>query len=105
MRLLLPLFAVLAVLRPLDFARGQETSESAVVLPPFIVEEANKGPPWRYAEMPGFEILSRCDDRTTRDLALAHFRLHRLLALLLPDRLQLSFAVPRTIIFYDEELK
>ena len=105
MRRLLPLFAVLAVLRPLDFARGQEGGEGAVVLPPFIVEEGTKGPPWRYAQMPGFEILSRCGDSTTRDLAEAHFRLHRLLALLLPDRLQLSFAVPKAIIFYDEELQ
>ena len=105
MRRLLPLLAVLAVLRPLDRARGQEGNERAVMLPPFLVEEATKGPPWRYAEMPGFEILSRCNDNTTRDLAAAHFRLHRLLALLLPDRLQLSFALPKAIIFYDEELQ
>ena len=80
-------------------------SNDAVTLPPFIVEEASKGPPWRYTEMPGFEILSRCRDRTTRELALAHYRLHRLLELLLPERLQLAFAAPKAIIFYDEALQ
>ena len=67
MHRLLPLIALLVFLRPLDVMRGQE--ERTVVLPPFIVEDASKGPPWRYAQMPGFEILSRCDDGTTRDLA------------------------------------
>src|SRR5688500_15028114 len=40
--------------------------DNPVSLPPFIVEEAAKGPPWRYAETPGYEILSRCNDAITR---------------------------------------
>ncbi len=85
--------------------RAQDDGDRPVNLPPFIVEEASKGPPWRFAEIPGFEILSRCSDRTTRELVQMHVRLHRLLETLLPERLQLSFAVPRTLIFYDEALQ
>ena len=103
MRRLTPLIAVLAFLRLGDCTRAQQ--ENVVVLPPFIVEEETKGQPWRYAQMPGFEILARCSDRTTRDLAEAHYRLHHLLELLLPERLQLAFAIPRVLIFYDEDLQ
>lgn len=103
MRRFLWLLAVTIALGLPGAARAQD--DKAVALPPFIVEEMSKGPPWRYGEMPGFEILSRCSDRTTRELSLAHYRLHRLLELLLPERLQLTFAIPRTIIFYDEELQ
>lgn len=103
-RLLLLLAAAAAFARPAA-GRAQQEDAGPVNLPPFIVEEASKGPPWRYAVMPGFEILSRCTDRTTRDLAQAHFRLHQLLELLLPARLQLTFTVPKAAIFYDEALQ
>jgi hypothetical protein len=73
--------------------------------PPFIVEEATKGPPWRYAQIPGFEILTRCSDRSTRSLAEAHYRLHALLGLLVPESLQLNFASPKVVIYYDEALQ
>ena len=99
-RSLLILFALFA---PLSAARAQD--DAAVPLPPFIVEETTKGPPWRYAEMPGFEILSRCADRTTRELAEMHYRLHQLFNLLVPERLQVTFTQPRAMIFYDEALQ
>ena len=102
-RLFLLLVAGVALGRP-DFSPAQE-NQGAVPLPPFIVEEASKGPPWRYAEVPGFEVLSRCGDSTTRDLVQAHWRLHQLLGLLVPERLQISFTQPKTIIFYDEALQ
>jgi len=95
---------VLALVLPLRSVRAQDPA-GAVALPPFLVEEDKKGPPWRYGQIPGFEILSRCSDRTTRDLAETHYRLHQLLTLLLPERLQVSFAVPRAMIFYDESLQ
>lgn len=98
-----PLLISLALLAFPRAACAQD--DSAVPLPPFIVEEISKGPPWRYAEMPGFEILSRCSDRTTRDLAETHYRLHQLLALLMPEKLQVAFALPRAMIFYDEALQ
>ena len=96
---------VLLAIAALPFPSSRAQDDSAVPLPPFIVEEATKGPPWRYGQIPGFEILSRCPDRVTRSLAEAHYRLHVLLNLLLPEQLQLTFAVPKVIIYYDEELQ
>lgn len=99
---LLPWFALAALLVPC--ARAAE-EPGLVALPPFMVEELAKGPPWRYAQSPDFEVLSRCNDDTTRRLTETYHRLHRLLALLLPERLQVQHAVPKTIIYYDEELR
>ena len=74
-----------------------------VQLPPFIVE-TTIGPTWRYTEIPRFEILSRCNDLTTEQLALAFHRANQLLNLVLPERFQLALDTPRTLIFYDEKL-
>ncbi|MBL9203121.1 MAG: hypothetical protein JNL39_21610 [Opitutaceae bacterium] len=76
-----------------------------VALPPFLVEEASKGPPWRYATAPGYEILSRCGDSVTRRVVATHQRLHQLLAEVLPPALQFQCTLPRTLILYDEELQ
>lgn len=96
-------------LRLLAFASivlsGRAAEEPAIALPPFLVEEAAKGPPWRYASVPGYEILSRCDDGTTRRVVAAHHRLHQVLAAILPPSLQLQWSVPRTLLLYDEELQ
>jgi hypothetical protein len=46
--------------------RATEGPRSPVGLPPMIVEEANL-PPWLYATADGWEYLSRCSERTTRD--------------------------------------
>ncbi len=80
-------------------------ADEAVALPPFIVEEMTKGPPWRYAEAPGYEILSRCNDSVTRRVVATHQRLHQLLAEMLPPALQLQCTLPRALILYDEELQ
>lgn len=80
-------------------------SDVPVALPPFIVEEPTKGPPWRYTQAMGYEVLSRCNDATTRRVIEAHDRLHQLLAEVLPVELQVKFTVPRTLILYDEELQ
>ncbi|HEX2861900.1 MAG TPA: hypothetical protein VHN79_09685 [Lacunisphaera sp.] len=55
-------------------------------------------------EIPRFEILSRCNDLTTEQLALAFHRANQLLGLVLPARFQLTFDAPQTLIFYDEKL-
>lgn len=80
-------------------------AEAAVALPPFIVEELAKGPPWRYAEAPGYEVLSRCNDATTRRVYEMHLQLHETLAEILPPALRLKLSVPRSLIIYDEELQ
>src|SRR5687768_6615231 len=81
------------------------TEERPVALPPFIVEEATRGPPWRYAEFDGYEILSRCSDAVTRRVVETHYQLHQLLADILPPQLQVKMSVPRALILYDEELQ
>ena len=55
--LLLLLGALPRILAAADASAA--AAERPVALPPFIVEEASKGPPWRYAESDGYEILSR----------------------------------------------
>ena len=102
MRWLLPALALIAGSG--ERAVAQEP-ERAVALPPFIVEELAKGPPWRYAEAPGYEILSRCNDATTRRVVEIHQQLHELLAEILPPSLRLKLSVPRALILYDEELQ
>lgn len=77
--------------------------EMTVQLPPFIIEQP-AGPKWRYTRIPRFEILSRCHDLTTEQLALAFHRANQLLGLVLPERFQLALDVPQTLIFYDEDL-
>jgi hypothetical protein len=76
-----------------------------VALPPFLVEEATKGPPWRYGEAMGYEVLSRCNEATTRRVVETHYQLHQLLAEILPASLQVRLSVPKTLILYDEELQ
>ncbi len=100
-RLLLPLAFIAWAL---GSARAAD-EPGVVALPPFMVEEAAKGPPWRYAESPDFEILSRCNDATTRSMTEAYHRLHRLLDLVLPEQFRVRHAVKKTMIYYDEELR
>jgi hypothetical protein len=79
--------------------------EKVVALPPFMVEELAKGPPWRYANSQDFEILSKCDDTTTKQVSALYYRWHRLLELILPPGLQVRQDVPRTAIYYDEQTR
>lgn len=95
-----PFLALLALA-----ATAAPAQESAVPLPPFLVEEAAKGPPWRHGEAMGFEILSRCGDAATRRVVEAHFQLHQLLGEMLPPSLRWQSAVPPLLILYDEELQ
>src|SRR3954469_1942860 len=85
-------------------ALARAADDIPVALPPFLVEEMAKGPPWRYTEAMGYEILSRCDDAATRRVVEAHHVLHQLLSEILPPSLQLEFTVPKALILYDEEL-
>lgn len=86
-------------------AADKRAAADAVELPPFIVEEATKGPPWRYGQAAGYEVLSRCDVATTRRVLEAHHRLHQLVDDLLPQSLQLQWSLPRLLILYPEELQ
>lgn len=73
----------------------------AVTLPPFLVEETAQPLPWRYAEVAGWEVLSCCPERLTRNLVANHYRLHALLGELLPPTLQLKMSEPQLLLFVD----
>lgn len=78
-------------------------TEMTVKLPPFVVEQTG-GAKWRYGEIPGCEILARCDDATTERTVLAFHRANQLLSLILPDRFQIKTEATKTLILYDEKL-
>jgi hypothetical protein len=99
------LLAFILPLSVLDAGVARAAEDHPVALPPFIVEEATRGPPWRYAEAAGYEILSRCNDKVTRRVVEAHFQLHQLLAEILPAELQVQMTVPRALILYDDALQ
>ena len=110
--LMLPLrlpFCLLAM-AGLAAGRGQAAEEAPaperfVELPPLMVAEPVNGPLWRYVEIPGLEVLSRCRDGTTLHLVEEMYRLQQLLAVMLPADLQAKRAVPDTAVLYSEESK
>jgi hypothetical protein len=71
-----------------------------VALPPFLVTDEMAG--WRYARIPGSEILSRCSDRITTELIAQDYGLHELLKLMLPARLQFRSVVPTTFLYFSD---
>ena len=85
-------------------AEPTDSTERVVDLPPFILEETLKGPPWRLAEAPGLEILSRCPDYVSRHLGEEIARLNSILRLLIPEELQTKFSVPTVIIATTEDV-
>ena len=97
------LLLVLCGIATIAPAATEPKVEMTVQLPPFIIEQP-AGPKWRYTRIPRFEILSRCHDLTTEQLALAFHRANQMLGLVLPERFQLALDVPQALIFYDEEL-
>src|SRR5581483_6449180 len=51
--------------------RAEETTGPIIELPKFVVTDSRELPPpesWRYATIPGFEILTNASDRTTQRL-------------------------------------
>lgn len=80
-----------------------QPARGAVPLPPFLVEESRSRRPWRYASCPGLEVLSRCPDDVTEGIVGQYFRLHALLALMLPPEFQGHSDVPVNFIVYDAD--
>jgi len=73
-----------------------------VELPPYVVEEPLT-PPWRYATIPGVEVVARCPDTFTRQLIQRQYRLHELLKILVPEDLTVIRDLPRYYVFYHAE--
>jgi hypothetical protein len=79
-------------------APAQE-AEATVELPPFVVTETTAGPPWRYARVEGFEILTQGSDRETREVFAALWRGRQMI---LPAALLPRFSVPMTVVLLDQ---
>jgi hypothetical protein len=77
-----------------------QTSE-VVELPPYVVAE-NSTIPWRYAEFPGVEFISRCPDAVTRQLITSQYRLHELLGLIIPRELRMQWDNTRKYVYFNE---
>lgn len=82
-------------------ATSHAAEPKIIALPPFLVEEAAKPLPWRYADVAGIEILSSCSDPLTRRLIANHHRLHVLLGEIVPPALQLKMSEKRRLLFVD----
>ncbi len=102
-------FAFCALARPVRAAEPVAAAGGApaevVALPPFLVEETANGRTWRYTELRGVEVLSRCSDHVTERLIDTQERVHRLFAQLVPPSLQLELSVPHALIFYDDDVQ
>ncbi len=99
--LLLALCATVGLLAAV--ARAQDR---VVQLPPLIVEESRKDKddhPWRYAEAPGFEVLSRCGDSSAGDFARGFSRINWLVTALVPESLLTQLSAPQLLLLCTSE--
>ncbi|MDI1247473.1 MAG: hypothetical protein PSV13_01195 [Lacunisphaera sp.] len=83
----------------LDAAPTEVATGEVVELPPFVVTGFVIGPPWRYAEIPGYEILSQCSDDETREIVAALWRGPQLV---LPPALRPHFSLPMTVVLFNQ---
>lgn len=91
-----PLLLVLALAVKGDPAPA---GDSVVILPPlFVTARRAERPPWRYACAGGVEVLSCCDDRTTRAFVAAYLRRKFQLDDVLPPRLRAEQTAPTALI-------
>src|SRR5438067_2045186 len=58
--------------------------EAAVELPPMIVAESAKAPPWLYARVGDTEYLSRCSVSTTKAYITAQLEIRQMLRVFMP---------------------
>jgi hypothetical protein len=72
--------------------------EAAVELPPMIIAETSKAPPWLYANVGGTEYLSRCSAGTTRSFITAQLEIRRMLEVFVPGDFFAVSAVPNVSI-------
>ena len=80
-------------------AGATEPADKAVELPPFVVTKLVFGPPWRYAEIPGYEILSQCSDTETYEIIAALWHGPQLV---LPPAMQPRFSLPMTVVLFSQ---
>ena len=105
-KLLAVLIAALA--SPFNFAAEPAATapvaEGIVELPPLEVSAGLvKVRPWQYTMHGGIEILSRCTDAVTSELAQSVYRAEQLFAYLVPEEFQVKLAVPKILVLADQK--
>src|SRR5262245_58807709 len=80
-----------------------ENADPVIVLPPLEVSAALQTTPWRYAELPGAEILSSCSESTTKAFITAEYRVEQLFGLLIPAEFRVKLAVPKIIVLSEQK--
>lgn len=86
---------------PLSTLAAEEPVGETVELPPFTVTgiAINMGPPWRYASIPGFEIITQCPDDESREVIAALWRGPQLA---LPPDMRPIFSLPQTVVLFNQ---
>jgi hypothetical protein len=81
-------------------AAARAAEEPATVMDPVFIE-ASASNPWKYASIPGFEILSKCTDGFTQDFAWALGRSTAARLAVLPPDLWGDLPTPMKMVLYD----
>jgi hypothetical protein len=68
-----------------------------------VVADRIDGPPWRYATIPGYEILSRCKDSETKDWITRLLRGNQEMSAMLPDGCLSQLGAPVSVILYNSD--
>ena len=68
--------------------------EKAVELPPMIISETSKAPPWLYVAIGDSEYLSRCSNATTRAFVTAQLEIQQMLRVFVPPDLLAPAVIP-----------
>ena len=71
--------------KPAASAATPPANDIVIELPPMIVAESSKAPPWLYVDAGNTEYLSRCSASTTRAFVVAQQESYQLLRVLVPD--------------------
>ncbi len=82
-------------------AKASPRAEPVVELPVFEVRDTRILPPpesWRYAEVPGFEILSKLSERETRRFVTDFLLLQQVIEIIMPGLTRGQVAVPTALI-------
>src|ERR1017187_4710815 len=75
-------------------------NDEIVTMEKFMVTATRIGPRWRYTSLPGYEILSQCDDRSTNQYLRALLRGESVMKLELPHDC-LASAIRTSVILFD----
>jgi hypothetical protein len=83
-------------------ARAEVPAQETVRMEPFFVRDNEIA--WRYARVPGYEILSHYPDPKTADFLRGLDDAQNLLDFVIPPRFQAKFDVPHILILCDEDM-